>query len=363
MEAVIEYENLAQLNRPFFEGYQQEFTEVLHSGWYILGNKVKQFEKEYAEYCTSLHCVGVANGLDALTIALNAFDFEKGSEVIVPSNTYIATILSIMNNGMVPVMVEPDIQTYNIDPNKIEEKITGKTKAIMVVHLYGKVCQMDLIIDLAKKYGLKIIEDCAQAHGAKFKGVIAGKFGEFGAHSFYPTKNLGALADAGAITTDDEQLAIKVRTLRNYGSQIKYHNELVGCNSRLDEVQAAFLSVKLKRLDEINEHKRKLASIYHNNLKADFIKPVVDGDYYDVFHIYNIRHPRRDELKKYLLENNIKTEIHYPIAPHKQKALSHMFSESYPISEEIHATTLSLPVSFMHSESDVEQVVEVLNKF
>jgi dTDP-4-amino-4,6-dideoxygalactose transaminase len=261
-------------------------------------------------------------------------------------------------------LVEPSIDTYNIDPDKIEAVITSKTKAIVVVHLYGKACDMDPIIALCKKYNLKLIEDCAQSHGATYKGKHTGTFGEFGAFSFYPTKNLGALGDAGAVVCNDVALDKVIRRLRNYGSDIKYYNEVVGYNSRLDELQAAFLSVKLKRLDEINAHKRKLASIYLNNLKTDFVKPVVDKDYFDVYHIFNIRHEKRDNLKEYLLKNGVKTEIHYPVSPSKQKALmGKLDNYNFPISEKIHATTLSLPISFFHTESDVNKVIEVMNKF
>ncbi len=361
---MIEYENLAKLNKPFFEEYEKAFKETLESGWYILGNKVQTFEKEFAAYCETKHCIGLANGLDALILALRAYNFEKGSEVIVPSNTYIATILSIVQNGLTPVLVEPDISTYNIDSKKIEEKITSKTRAIMVVHLYGKMCEMDSINAIAKKHNLKVIEDCAQAHGAKFKNKKAGNWGDFGAFSFYPTKNLGALADAGAMTCNDDQLADAIKTLRNYGSKQKYYNDVVGYNSRLDEVQAAFLSVKLKYLDKINEHKRKLADFYLKNLKSDFIKPVVNSDYYDVYHIFNIRHAKRDALKDYLVKNDIKTDIHYPVAPNKQKAMIGILDkQSTPIAEEIHQTTLSLPVSYYHTEQDVLKVVETMNKF
>lgn len=360
---MIEYENLALVNAPFFEEYSRCFEGVLKSGWYILGECVKKFEKEYAEFNKVKYCVGVASGLDAITLSIHALNFEKGSEIIVPSNTYIATIISVLQNGMKPVLVEPSIQTYNIDPEKIEAAITKNTKAVLVVHLYGKSCEMDPIIELCKKYNLKLIEDCAQSHGAMYKNKMTGTFGEFGAVSFYPTKNLGALGDAGAVISNDDKLANGIRILRNYGSEKKYYNEVVGYNSRLDEVQAAFLSVKLKRLDEINKHKRKLASIYQQNLKPDFIKPVVDADYFDVYHIFNIRHPKRDELKNYLLKNEIKTDIHYPVAPHKQNAMKGMFTGSYPISEEIHNTTLSLPVSFFHKADDIYKVVETLNKF
>ena len=361
---MIEYENLAKLNKPFFEEYKQVFQQTLESGWYILGDKVQQFEKDFSAYCQTQHCIGVANGLDALILNLKAFNFPIGSEVIVPSNTYIATILAIIHNGLKPILVEPDITTYNIDANKIEEKITTQTKVIIVVHLYGKMCEMDKIMSIATKHNLKVIEDCAQAHGAKYKNKKAGNWGHFGAFSFYPTKNLGAIADAGAITTNDNTLAETVKTLRNYGSKIKYYNELVGFNSRLDEIQAAVLSVKLQYLNKINEHKRKLANIYLKELKQDFIKPVTHIDYYDVYHIFNIRHPKRDALKKYLLKNDIKTDIHYPIAPNKQKAMNGIIDKQLtPIAEEIHNTTLSLPISYFHTEQNIKRVIEVINKF
>jgi dTDP-4-amino-4,6-dideoxygalactose transaminase len=361
---MIEYENLAKLNASFFDDYKKAFSETLDSGWFILGNKVKNFEKEYAGYCGTNYTIGVANGLDALILSLKAFNFEKDSEVIVPSNTYIATILSILHCGCKPVLVEPNIDTYNIDPSLIEEKITPRTKAIMVVHLYGKVCEMDRINELANRYQLKVIEDCAQSHGAKYKGKLSGSFGHFGAHSFYPTKNLGALADAGAVTCNDEQLDAKIRTLRNYGSTVKYYNEVVGFNSRLDEMQAAFLSIKLKHLDSINKHKRKLASLYNEGLSNDFIKPVIHPDYHDVYHIYCIRHPKRDQLKEYLLKNNIKTEIHYPVAPNKQVAMKGILDKQpTPIAEKIHNTTLSLPISFFHTAADIDKVINIMNEF
>lgn len=361
---MIEYENLNKLNLPFFDAYKKAFEETLDSGWFILGKKVEHFEKEFAAYCNSKHCIGVANGLDALIIALKAFDFPPGSEIIVPSNTYIATILSIVQNGLKPVLVEPDITTYNINPSLIEQHITPKTKAIMVVHLYGKVCEMDPINAIAKKHNLKIIEDCAQAHGATYKKRKAGSFGHFGAFSFYPTKNLGALADAGAVTTNEDLLADLTKSIRNYGSKKKYYNEVIGFNSRLDEIQAAFLSVKLLALDKINQHKRKLATIYTTNLKADFTRPVVHVDYDDVYHIYCIRHPKRDELKEYLLKNSVRTEIHYPVAPNKQKAMIGILdSTETPIAQEIHDTTLSLPISFFHTEDDIYKVIEIINSF
>ena len=361
---MIEYENLGKLNKPFFKEYEKAFKETLESGWYILGNKVQLFEKEFAGYCNAKHCIGLANGLDALILALRAFGFEKGSEVIVPSNTYVATILSIVHNGLNPVLVEPDITTYNIDPTKIEEKINSKTRAIMVVHLYGKMCEMDTINTIAKKHDLKVIEDCAQAHGAMFKNKKAGNWADLGAFSFYPTKNLGALADAGAMITNDDRLAESIRMLRNYGSKVKYYNEVTGFNSRLDEMQAAFLSVKLKALDKINDHKQKLAALYLKELKTDLIKPVIHPDYFDVYHIFNIRHEKRDALKEFLLKNEIKTDIHYPVAPNKQKAMEGILDgQVTPIAQEIHDTTLSLPISYFHTEQDIFKVIEVMNKF
>ena len=361
---MIEYENLNQLNKSLFEEYKLAFNEVLESGWYVLGNKVKDFEKQFAQYCNTRFCVGVANGLDALNLSLRAFQFEKGNEVIVPSNTYIATILSIVENGLQPVLVEPNIGTYNIDPDLIEQAITPKTKAIMVVHLYGKVCEMDKMLSIAQKHNLKVIEDCAQSHGAMFKGQLSGSFGDYAAHSFYPTKNLGALGDAGAVTTKDEDLANKIKVLRNYGSEVKYYNEVVGVNSRLDELQAALLLVKLKYMTQITTHKRELAQLYLDGLKSDFIKPQVHPDYFDVYHIFNIRHPKRDALKEYLLKHDIRTEIHYPVAPNKQKAMKGILDkQSTPIAEEIHQTTLSLPISYFHTKETISKVIDTLNSF
>jgi dTDP-4-amino-4,6-dideoxygalactose transaminase len=360
---MIEYENLGKLNQPFFEDYKKIFEKTLLSGWYILGNNVTNFENEFAAYTGAAYCIGLASGLDALSIALRCFDFPVGSEVIVPSNTYIATVLAIVQNGLKPVLVEPDINTYNIDPAKIEEKVTNKTRAIMLVHLYGKCCQMDAIQAIAKKYNLRIIEDCAQSHGSKFKGQASGTFGDFGAHSFYPTKNLGALGDAGAATTNDIVLNEKMRALRNYGSKVKYINEYAGYNSRLDEIQAGFLSVKLLALNTINDHKRMLAKLYLENLKSDYVKPVTHADYYDVYHIFNIRHKQRDKLKNYLLANGVKTDIHYPVAPHNQRAMKGILTGSYPIAEEIHSTTLSLPISYFHTKEDIWQVIKILNAF
>lgn len=361
---MIEYENLRELNLPFFVEYEKKFKEILQSGWYILGNSVSEFEQKFANYCNSKYCIGVASGLDALVLALKALDLPVDSEVLVPSNTYIATILAIIQNGFKPVLVEPDILTYNIDPEKIVEKITAKTKALIIVHLYGKSCNMPPILEICKDNNLKLVEDCAQAHGAMYDNQKVGTFGDLAAFSFYPTKNLGALGDAGAITTNSETFAEKIKMLRNYGSSVKYYNEIVGFNSRLDELQAGFLSIKLKYLDEINEHKRKLANIYLENLKDDFIMPIKSDKYYDVYHIFNIRHKKRNELREYLLKNGIKTEIHYPLSPNNQKALKGViYPDIFPISEEIHKTTLSLPISYFHTPENINRVIDCLNKF
>ncbi len=361
---MIEYENLAKVNAPFVEEYKKSFSMMLERGQYILGKNVEQFEKSFAQYCGVKHCIGVASGLDALQLSLKVFEFRSGSEVIVPSNTYIATILAILHCGLKPVLVEPDIHTYGIDPNRIEEAITGNTVAIMVVHLYGKICQMDEIATIAKARGLKIIEDCAQAHGASYRGKKAGSFGHCNAFSFYPTKNLGALGDAGGITTDDSDLAEAVRMYRNYGSKTKYYNEVVGYNSRLDEVQAGFLNIKLSCLDKINAHKRNLAAAYFDCLGDSVIKPVQDREYFDVFHIFNVRHKRRDELKGYMMDRGIMTDIHYPVSPGRQKAMQgHLKRYDFPIADEIHATTLSLPISYFHRIEDVENVAVAINEF
>jgi len=361
---MIDYENLGKVNEPYMTGFRRSFDETVKSGWYILGNAVKKFEQEFAAYCGASSACGVANGLDALILSLKAFSFEDGDEVIVPSNTYIATILAVLHAGLRPVLVEPDIATYNIDPSKIEEKLTRRTRAILVVHLYGKLCVMDRIVQIARKNDLKIVEDCAQAHGARFKNQKAGTFGEAGAFSFYPTKNLGALGDAGAVVTSDPSILLEIQMLRNYGSRQKYFNERIGYNSRLDELQAGFLSVKLQFLEQINEHKRRLAKIYMEGLKDDFIKPSVQEDFHDVYHIFNVRHEKRDSLKDYLYKNEIQTEIHYPVAPNRQKAMKGILdSEPTPIAELIHQTTLSLPISTFHSTTDIEKVVDIMNRF
>lgn len=360
---MIEYENLALLNKPFEDEFNAYFKQFLDSGWYILGEQVKLFETSFASYLGSKYCVGVASGLDALFLSILALELPKNSEVIVPSNTYIATILAIINAGLRPVLVEPNISTYNINPDKIEQAVTTATSAIMVVHLYGKTCQMDKIKDIAKDHQLKIIEDCAQSHGSMFNNQKSGTFGDCGAFSFYPTKNLGALGDAGAIVTNDQAIYNKLLKLRNYGSSIKYINEIIGYNSRLDELQAGFLSIKLKSLDKINQHKRELAQTYFKNLNSNVILPIEQQGFYDVYHIFNIRTPYRDELRQHLINKGIKTEIHYPIPPNRQQAMTNMWNDTYPIAEEIHNTTLSLPISFYHKQSDILTICDTINSF
>lgn len=360
----IKYESLQLVNKQFELEFKNKFNEFLDKGWYILGAEVEKFEKSFAEYNGSKYCLGVANGLDAIELGLIALNFPTKSEIIVPSNTYIATILAIINAGHVPILVEPDLDTYNINPDKIEEKITSRTKAILVVHLYGNVCEMPKIINIANKFQLEILEDCAQSHGAQYEDIKTGNFGKIGAFSFYPTKNLGALGDAGAIVTSDDELYLKLKALRNYGSEQKYYNKYIGKNSRLDELQAAFLNIKLPYLNSINIHKSYLANIYNTGLSDKIIKPCKLINSTSVYHIYNIRLEKRDQLKKYLLEKGVQTEIHYPVSPNNQEGYKSIFkSEKFPISELIHNTTLSLPISYSNTIEEIEYVVESVNNF
>jgi len=362
---MIEYENLRLVNQAYEQDFQHALSGFLANGWYILGEQVKLFEDEFAEYCGSKYCVGLASGLDALFLSLLALDLPKGAEVIVPSNTYIATITSIINCGLKPILVEPRIETYNINPELIEANINSNTKAIMVVHLYGKPCEMEAIMSIANKYNIPVIEDCAQSHGAILNNKMTGTWGVFGAFSFYPTKNLGALGDAGAIITDNEELALKIKALRNYGSHKKYCNDYIGINSRLDELQATFLRIKLKDLDRLNLHKNKLGDLYLDRIEnPNIILPVKQKNSKEAYHIFNIRCNNRDELKKYLLMKGIKTEIHYPLPPNKQKGyLKHIGNKSFPISELIHKTTLSLPISFSSTVEEIETVCSNINRF
>jgi len=326
---------------------REAFERVLNSGWYILGEEVKRFEHEFAEYSQVDYCIGVGNGLEALHLILRAYDIGLGDEVIVPSNTYIATWLAASYAGATPIPVEPDERTYNIDPSRIEAAITPRTKAIIAVHLYGQPADMDPINAIAKKHNLKVIEDAAQAHGAYYKGKRVGSLGDAAGFSFYPGKNLGAIGDGGAVTTNDSLLAEKVRVLCNYGSRIKYHNEVKGFNSRLDEMQAAFLREKLKKLDEWNARRKVISTSYLEKLSGrDLVLPWVPEWADPVWHLFVVRHPHRDRLQKKLTESGIGTMIHYPIPPHLQGAYVGLgYREgAFPIAEQIHGEVLSLPI-------------------
>ncbi|MGN6580954.1 MAG: DegT/DnrJ/EryC1/StrS family aminotransferase [Bordetella sp.] len=360
---MIEYESLAKSNATFMAELEAAATRVLRSGWYVLGQEVAAFEEEFARHIGAKHCIGVANGLDALILSIEALGLPQGSEILVAANTYIATILAIVRAGYKPVLVESELETFNIDPARLHAVLSPKTRAICVTHLFGKTCRMDAIGAFAREHGLKVVEDCAQSHGAKFAGKMTGTFGDAGCFSFYPTKNLGAVGDAGAVVTDDDALADKLRHLRNYGSKQKYVNRYIGVNSRLDEMQAALLRVKLRHLDEMTAHKRALADIYFTELPGWVNKPVRRADEFDVFHIYGIRHPKRDHLRQYLLDSGVKTEIHYPIPPHRQEAMQGILSGEYPISDEQHATELSLPISIGHTPQDVHTVCEIIAQY
>lgn len=323
------------------------FERVLDSGWYILGNEVKQFENEFAEYCEAAHCIGVGNGLEALHLILRAYDIGVGDEVIVPSNTYIATWLAVSNAGATPIPVEPDERTYNIDPALIEAAITSRTKAIIAVHLYGQPADMDAINTIAKKHQLKVIEDAAQAHGACYKSRRAGTLGDAAGFSFYPGKNLGAIGDGGAVTTNDPVLAEKLRVLSNYGSQVKYKNEVKGFNSRLDELQAAFLREKLKKLDEWNGRRKIIAVEYLSKLcDSEVALPYIPEWADPVWHLFVVRHLQRDQLQKKMIDLGIGTMIHYPIPPHLQGAYIELGLRkgAFPVAEKIHNEVLSLPI-------------------
>lgn len=359
---MIKFLDLHKMNERFRTQMDARLKEVLDSGWYIHGKQDEIFEKNFAKYIGAKHCIGVANGLDALNIIIRAYGFGAGDEIIVPANTYIASILAISENNCTPVLVEPSLKTYNIDPDLIEAKITPRTKAIMVVHLYGQAVKMEKIWQIAKKHNLKIIEDSAQAHGAIYQGKKTGNLGDASGFSFYPGKNLGCLGDGGAITTNDKDLAAKIRAIANYGSEKKYHNLYKGINSRLDEFQAALLDVKLPSLDEDNKRRRKIAKYYRENIKNPLIiLPQVYSEEAHVWHIFAIRTQERERFQQYLKENDIQTLIHYPIPPHKQGAYTEWKTQSYPISEEIHKTELSLPISPVLTDEEVKKVVEVIN--
>lgn len=358
------------LKAPYAE-LKEEFDaacrRVMESGGFVLGAEVEAFENEFASYCGAAHCIGVANGLDALHLILRGMEIEAGDEVIVPSNTYIATWLAVSHAGATPVPVEPDERTYNLDPARLEEAITPRTRAIMPVHIYGQPADMDAIKQIADRYELKVIEDAAQAQGARYQGTRAGGIGDAAGFSFYPGKNLGAMGDAGAITTNDAQLADRIRVLRNYGSRVKYYNEVKGFNSRLDEMQAALLRIKLRKLDEWNKRRRQVAEHYLQTLEGapDLTLPYVPEGADPIWHLFVIRHPRRDALHKHLADNGVGTLIHYPMPPHLQDAYAELgyTKGRLPISEKMAREVLSLPMGPHVSADDQDYVISQVSSF
>lgn len=359
---MIKFLDLEKVNNRFRNKMDARIKQILDTGWYLSGKWNDEFAKNFAEFCGTKHALGVANGLDAINLIIRGYGFEPGDEIIVPANTYIATILAISENGCTPVLVEPDINTYNINPDKIEEKITPRTRAIIVVHLYGQAVQMAKIWALAKKYNLKIIEDAAQAHGAVYDGKRVGNLGDAAAFSFYPGKNLGALGDAGGITTNDTELFNKIKAIANYGSDYKYHHIYKGVNSRMDEIQAALLDIKLPYLDADNDRRREIAKYYRENIvNPKIILPKTYDEIAHVWHVFVIRTENRDELCKYLNKNDIQTNIHYPVPPHKQGAYNEWHDISLPITEEIHRTVVSLPISPVLTDDEVKMVTGVIN--
>lgn len=371
---MIKFLDLQKINLQYSQEIEERMINTFRSGWYLLGNEVKNFEHNLAKYIGTSHVIGVANGLDALRLIFKAYIelgiMQKGDEVIVPANTYIATMLALTDNELVPILIEPDIETYNIDITKIENKITTKTKAILVVHLYGQTCWSYELESIAKIYNLKIVEDNAQAIGAEWNGIKTGNLGDAAGLSFYPGKNLGALGDGGAVTTKDDDLAATVRALANYGSNQKYVNIYRGLNSRLDEIQAAVLDVKLKYLDAENQKRREVATKYLNEINnVKLILPMVNGQLSiihwkdHVWHLFVIRTQERDRLQKYLTDQGIQTLIHYPIPPHKQQAYEEWNHLSYPITEKIHDEVLSLPLSPVITDEEVEKIITTINQF
>jgi dTDP-4-amino-4,6-dideoxygalactose transaminase len=359
---MIKFLDLKKINEPYETAFQEKLKSVLANGWYILGKEVQAFEINFAQYCGANYCVGVGNGLDALTLIFKAYiqlgKLQKGDEIIVPANTYIASILAILQADLVPVLVEPKLETYNIDPSLIQDKITSRTKAILAVHLYGQLAEMDAINEIATQNNLIVVEDAAQSHGAISNQQSAV------AYSFYPGKNLGALGDGGAVVTNDAELAKTIQSLRNYGSEIKYQNDFIGLNSRLDELQAAFLNLKLLNLDSDNEKRRIIAKRYLSEIKNNkIILPFWDLSDNHIFHLFVIRTQNRDDLQNYLAENNIETMIHYPIPPHQQKAFESWNNLSFPITEKVHNEVLSLPISPVMTMDEVSFVVAILNKY
>lgn len=361
---MIKFLDLHKINERYRNEINSRTKRILDKGWYLQGEENEIFTKNFASYCGTKYCLGVANGLDALNLIIKGYGFKDGDEIIVPANTFIASILAISQNGCKPILVEPDINTYNINPDLIEEKITSKTKAIMVVHLYGQTVEMNKIWQLAEKYNLKVIEDSAQAHGAYHQKKRAGNLGDVSAFSFYPGKNLGCFGDGGAITTNNKELYEKIKAIANYGSDYKYHHIYKGINSRLDEIQAGILDIKLKYLDEDNTRRREVANYYLDNIKNEKIilrKPYEQKA--NVWHIFPIRTEKRDELQEYLKKNDIETLIHYPTSPHKQLAYKELSELNLPITELIHKTELSLPISPVLENWEAEKVVDKLNKF
>jgi dTDP-4-amino-4,6-dideoxygalactose transaminase len=372
---MIKFLDLKKINAPYEIAFQEKLKSVLDNGWYILGNEVATFENNFTNYCGAKHCIGVGNGFDALVLIFKGYiqlgKLQKGDEVIVPANTYIASILAVLEADLVPVLVEPKLETYNINPDLISEKITSKTKAILVVHLYGQLAEMEKINEIAIQSNLIVVEDAAQAQGAvsDFRLQISdcrksGNLSNAAAFSFYPGKNLGALGDGGAVVTNDSELAKVIQSLRNYGSEVKYQNEYIGVNSRLDEIQAAFLSVKLPHLDAENTIRKEIAKRYLKEIKNEkIVLPFWDLSDNHVFHLFVIRTENREHLQQYLLENGIQTVIHYPIPPHQQKAFKFWNHLSFPITEKIHKEVLSLPMSPVLTSEEVSFIVSILNQY
>lgn len=361
---MIPFLDLNEVNAPYLKAIEEATLRVVRSGWYILGNELKSFENAFAKYCDTAHCVGVANGLDAITLILMAYEFPEDSEVIVPANTYIASVLPVVYLGFKPIFVEPDPVTMLLDPERIAEKISSKTKAIIAVDLYGRVCEMEPIMALARQHGLKVITDAAQAHGAIYKNKKTGCIADATAFSFYPTKNLGALGDAGAITTADEALAERIRYLRNYGSLIRYKNDYQGVNSRLDEIQAAVLTVKLPFLDAENDRRSAIAACYLAEIQVkDLILPPADRIQDDAWHLFVIRHPDRSALVAYLDANGIQTNVHYPLPIHRQKAFEGFCDLQLPITERIHNEVISLPLNAVLTDEEVTYIIQTVNQF
>ena len=361
---MIPFLDLNQINAPYLADIESAAIRVIKSGWYILGNELNTFEKAFANYCGATHCVGVANGLDAITLILKAYDFPKGSEVIVAANTYIASVLPLSFLDLKPVFVEPDINTMLLDPQLIEQKITSNTKAILTVDLYGRSCEMEPILELARRYNLKVITDAAQAHGAGYQGARTGSIADATAFSFYPTKNLGALGDAGAVTTSDPELAEKIKYLRNYGSVQRYKNDFKGVNSRLDEIQAAILSVKLLNLENDNTRRREIAGRYLREIDlAGIILPPADRVQEDAWHLFVVRYPNRSALADYLELKGIQTNIHYPLPIHHQQAYIELSHLDLPITKQIHEQVLSIPLNPVLTDEEVTYIIQTVNQF